>query len=153
MASPRIISDSIVVDTTPDAVFAILADPAAHLEIDGSQSLQGLTSTQNGKLALGARFGMNMKIGLPYKVRNTVVEYDENRLIAWQHAARHTWRYELDEFEPGRTRVNESWDWSRSPVALGMELLGFPDRNRKAISASLLKLKALAENRAAATSA
>jgi len=152
MASPRIISDSIIVETTPEAVFAILADPAAHPEIDGTQSLQGVTSTQTTgrRLALGDRFGMNMKIGLPYKVKNTVVEYDENRLIAWQHFAKHTWRYELDEFESGRTRVTESWDWSRSPVALGMELLGFPDRNRKGISASLVKLKALAEQRAAA---
>ncbi|MGI8626761.1 MAG: SRPBCC family protein [Geodermatophilaceae bacterium] len=150
MASPRIISDSIVVNTSADVVFAILADPSAHLEIDGTASVQGVTSTQPGRrLALGDRFGMNMKIGLPYKVRNTVVEYDGNRLIAWQHFAKHTWRYELDEFAPGRTRVTESWDWSRSPYARVIELAGFPDRNRKGIGASLVKLKALAEKRAA----
>ncbi|MDQ3475924.1 MAG: SRPBCC family protein [Actinomycetota bacterium] len=150
MASPRIISDSVVVDTPPAVVFAILADPRAHLEIDGSKSVQGVASTQSGrKLALGDRFGMRMKIGLPYTVRNTVVEYDHNRLIAWQHFAKHTWRYELDEFEPGRTRVIESWDWSRSPYARLIELVGFPSRNRKGIAASLPKLKALAEQRAA----
>ncbi len=154
MASPRIISDSIVVDTSAEAIFAILADPSAHSEIDGSQSLQGVTTSQTGRrLALGDRFGMNMKIGLPYKVKNTVVEYDENRLIAWQHFAKHTWRYELDELAPGRTRVSESWDWSGSPVARLMELVGFPDRNRKGIGASLVKLKALAEKRAAEASA
>ena len=149
MASPQIISDSIVVETVPAVVFAILADPAAHLEIDGTESIQGVTSAQMGrKLRLGDRFGMNMKLGLPYRIRNTVVEYDENRLIAWQHFAKHTWRYELDEFEPGRTRVTESWDWSGSPYARLMELVGFPDRNRKGIAASLVKLKALAEKRA-----
>ncbi|MDQ4037782.1 MAG: SRPBCC family protein [Actinomycetota bacterium] len=154
MASPRIVSDSIVVDTPAEVVFGILADPAAHLEIDGSASVQGATSTRPGrKLALGDRFGMKMKIGLPYQVRNTVVEYEENRLIAWQHFAKHTWRYELDEFEPGRTRVTESWDWSGSPYALPMELAGFPDRNRKGIAASLPKLKELAEKRAANTGA
>lgn len=150
MASPRIISDSIVIDTPPEVIFGILADPDAHLEIDGTESVKGVTSTQTGrKLSLGDRFGMNMSIGLPYKVRNTVVEYDENRLIGWQHFAKHTWRYELAEFEPGRTRVTESWDWSGSPYAFVMELAGFPDRNRKGIAASLPKLKTLAEKRAA----
>ncbi len=149
MVNPRIISDCIVIDAAPHVVFAILADPAAHLEIDGTQAVKGAISTQTGRqLALGDRFGMNMKIGLPYKVRNTVVEYEENRLIAWQHAAKHTWRYELDELEPERTRVTESWDWSGSPYARVMELLNFPSRNRKGIAASLLKLKALAEKRA-----
>lgn len=149
MGTARIVSDNITVDASPGVIFAILADPSAHFEIDGTDSVQGVTSTQPGrKLALGDRFGMNMKLGLPYKVRNTVVEYDENRLIAWQHFAKHTWRYELEELEPARTRVTEYWDWSRSPYALVMELAGFPDRNRKGISASLVKLKALAEQRA-----
>jgi hypothetical protein len=150
MASPRIISDCIVVDTPAALVFAILADPSAHLEIDGTESVKGNTSSHPGrKLGMGDRFGMNMRIGLPYKVRNTVVEYDENRLIAWQHFAKHTWRYELDEFEPGRTRVTESWDWSGSRYARVIELLGFPSRNRNGIASSLTKLKALAERRAA----
>ncbi len=153
MSNPRIVSDSIVIDTPPQVIFSLLADPTAHLQIDGTSSVQGTTSSRNGrKLALGDSFGMNMKIGVPYKVRNTVVEYEEDRLIAWQHLAKHTWRYELEEIEPGRTRVTESWDWSRSPVALPMELVGFPDRNRKGISASLVKLKALAEQRAATSS-
>lgn len=153
MASPRIISDSIVVNTSAEAVFEILADPSAHFEIDGTSSVQATSSQTGRRLALGDHFGMKMKIGLPYQIQNTVVEFDENRLIAWQHFAKHTWRYELDEFEPGRTRVIESWDWSGSPYARVMELVGFPDRNRKGISASLLKLKALAEKRAAGASA
>ncbi|MDQ3052842.1 MAG: SRPBCC family protein [Actinomycetota bacterium] len=153
MASPRIISDCIVVDTPAALIFAILADPSAHLEIDGTESVKGDTSSHPGrKLALGDRFVMDMRIGLSYKVRNTVVEYDENRLIAWQHFAKHTWRYELDEFEPGRTRVTEFWDWSGSPYARVLEFLGFPSRNRQGIAASLPKLKALAEKRAEANS-
>ncbi len=153
MASPRIISDSIVVEASPAVIFSILADPSAHLQIDGTESVHGPSSSQNGgPLKLGDRFGMNMRIGIPYKVHNTVVEYAENRLIGWQHFARHTWRYELDEFELGRTRVTESWDWSGSPYARVMELAGLPGRNRKGISASLVKLKALAEQRAATSS-
>jgi hypothetical protein len=29
-----------------------------------------------------SKFGMDMKIGAPYKILNTVVEYDQDRLIA-----------------------------------------------------------------------
>lgn len=147
MANPRIISDSLVVEAPATTIFAILADPARHSEIDGTGSVRGVTSTQTGRtLALGDRFGMSMRIRLPYKVRNTVVEFDQDKRIAWQHFAKHTWRYELDEFEPGRTRVTESWDWSGSPFARAMELVRFPARNRTGIADSLPKLKAVAES-------
>lgn len=150
MAGARIISDSIVIDVPAAEIFAILADPSAHAEIDGSDSVRGVTSTATDRqLQLGDRFGMNMRIGLPYRVSNTVVEYDEDRLIAWQHFAKHTWRYELDELEPSRTLVTESWDWSGSPFARILELGGFPQRNRSALPASLRKLKSVAERRAA----
>jgi hypothetical protein len=49
---------------------------------------------------------------------STVIEYDENRLIAWQthgptkigqYVGGRIWRYELEP-EAGGTRVRESWD-------------------------------------------
>jgi len=49
--------------------------------------------------------------------------------------------------------ARRSWDWSGSPCARVMELVGFPDRNRKGIAASLPRLKALAEKRAATATA
>jgi hypothetical protein len=62
-------------------------------------------------LRLGTKFGMNMKIGVPYLITNTVVEYEQDRLIAWRHWGRHRWRYELEPVEGG-TEVTESFDWS-----------------------------------------
>jgi len=150
MSRPRIVSDSIVIDGSTEQIFDLLADPRQHRLIDGSGAVQGLVSGPD-RLGHGARFGMQMKVGLPYRITNTVVEYDENRLIGWQHLARHVWRYELEPVREG-TRVTESWDWSGSPYARVLEFLGFPSRNRQGIAASLPKLKALAEKRAEANS-
>ena len=32
----------------------------------------------------GSTFGMSMKVGIPYSMTNTVVEFEENRRIAWE---------------------------------------------------------------------
>ncbi|CAN5219863.1 hypothetical protein BH20ACT5_BH20ACT5_16740 [soil metagenome] len=139
MPTARIISDSIRIESPPEPIFAILADPRQHQLIDGSGAIQDTISGPD-RLSLGATFGMKMKIGLPYAVKNTVVEYDENRRIAWRHLARHTWRYELEP-EDGATLVTESWDWSTSPVARLIELVGFPAKNKKSIRGTLRRLK------------
>ncbi|MBA2390386.1 MAG: SRPBCC family protein [Geodermatophilaceae bacterium] len=143
MSSSRIVSDSIVIDSPPERIFDILADPRQHRLIDGSGALQGTVSGPE-RLSHGARFGMHMRIGLPYRVTNTVIEYDENRRIAWQHLARHTWRYELEPAADG-VRVTESWDWSTSPVARLMEFARFPAKNKNSIRATLIRLKRAAE--------
>jgi len=144
MPTARIVSDSILVDCAAEKIFDILADPRQHRRIDGSGAITGSLSGPE-RLSLGAEFGMQMKIGLPYRITNTVVEYDEDRLIAWQHRARHTWRYQLDP-DGERTRVTESWDWSASPVARLMELWRFPAKNKNAIRATLIRLKRAAES-------
>jgi uncharacterized protein YndB with AHSA1/START domain len=102
----------------PEAIFDVLADPAKHSLIDGSGMLQEAKDTDSQRLALGTTFGMAMKMGVRYSTVSTVVEFEENRLIAWQtgpkgklerFVAGRIWRYEL---EPGddRTLVRESWD-------------------------------------------
>ena len=116
-----------------EAIFDLLADPAGHQRIDGSGSLQGARSGSR-RLALGDRFGMDMKLGVNYSTRNVVSEFEENRRIAWQTLAApplstfftgRTWRYELEPREGG-TLVRETWDlttekWpSRPVVALSM---------------------------------
>jgi hypothetical protein len=61
---------------------------------------------------------MGMKMGVRYSTVNTVVEFEENRLIAWQtgpkgklepYVAGRIWRYELEP-QGDRTLVRESWD-------------------------------------------
>jgi uncharacterized protein YndB with AHSA1/START domain len=145
-AHPRVISESVDVAAPPEVVFAILADPRQHARIDGSGSVQEMVRGPE-RLSKGATFGMDMKLfGLPYKIRNTVVEFEEGRRIAWRHFGGHRWRYVLEP-TGGGTRVTESFDYSRYglPQRLVIELAGFPRRNRAGIAATLVKLKEAAE--------
>ena len=137
----RVVSASVVVAATPEQVFALLADPHRHQELDGSGTVRGVVSGPK-RLALGDRFGMRMRVGLPYQTRNTVVEFEPEHRIAWHHFARAIWRYELTPVEDG-TLVTESFDYGGSPFARGMELVGYPARNANAIAATLRRLQDL----------
>jgi fructosamine-3-kinase len=66
-----------------------------------------------------------MKLGLPYTVSNTVIEFEQDRRIAWQTVLSgplgrflggRIWRYELEPVDGG-TKVTESWDLSQDKQA------------------------------------
>jgi hypothetical protein len=59
------------------------------------------------------RFGMAMRMGLPYRISNRVVEFEEGRRVAWMHFSRAVWRWEFVDVEGG-TQVTESFDWSNA---------------------------------------
>jgi uncharacterized protein YndB with AHSA1/START domain len=109
----------------PERIFDLLADPRRHSEIDGSGSVRYAKSGGGERLALGSKFGMAMKMGLPYSMVNTVIEYEDGRRIAWQTwppvlpqiAGGRIWRYELEPTDGG-TIVRETWDVSeeRTPT-------------------------------------
>jgi hypothetical protein len=139
-------SAEIVVTADPTTVFDVLADPAQHRLFDGSGSVKGQVSGPP-RLYLGAKFAMRMRIGAPYLTRNVVVEYDEDRRLAWRHFARHIWRYELEPIDGG-TRVTETFDYQPAPAAAVYERIGLPARNERAIEATLQRLKVLVESRA-----
>jgi uncharacterized protein YndB with AHSA1/START domain len=99
------------------AIFDLLADPSRHQEIDGSGTVRDAKAGAE-RLALGSQFGMSMKMGLPYSMVSTVIEFEPDRRIAWQTrgpgrvgglAGGRVWRYEL-EAQEGGTLVRESWD-------------------------------------------
>ena len=135
------------IEASPEAIFDLLADPARHGDIDGSGTVQDVRGGSQ-RLSLGSRFGMSMKFGpLPYRVSSTVVEFEENRLIAWAHFGKHRWRYELEPLDGGkRTRVTETFDWSTSAFPKGIELAGYPKKHPANMEASLERLAALVEN-------
>jgi len=68
---------------------------------------------------------MSMKVGIPYSMVSEVIEFEDNRRIAWQTRPPGTlgsklgggriWRYELEPVDGG-TRVRESWDISQEKV-------------------------------------
>ena len=97
-------------------IFDLLADPRKHALIDGSGTIQEAVSGPD-RLAKGAKFGMSMKKGVPYRIKNTVEEFEEGRRIAWRHAGRHRWRYELEPVEGG-TQVTETFDTSTVPAPM-----------------------------------
>ena len=142
----RVVSSRVDVQAPADVVFAILADPRQHARIDGSGSVQDTVSGPE-RLSRGATFGVDMKLaGLPYRISNRVVEFEEGRRIAWRHFGGHRWRYELQQAGEG-TRVTESFDYSMyaTPQRMLIEALGFPSRNRRGIEETLRNLKAVAE--------
>lgn len=137
-----------VIPASPEAIFAVLVDPAQHAAIDGSGSVKAPRGATTDTLQLGTRFGMDMRLGVPYRITNTVVEYEENRLIAWRHAGGHVWRYELEPVEGG-TRVVETFDYSTNRAPFLLEVFRVPGRNRKAMVETLARLEALVTGQAA----
>jgi len=137
------VSESKVIAAPAQRLFDIVADPAMHPVMDGSGSVQASRSGGPKRLELGSKFGMDMKLGAPYKITNTVVEFDEPNVIAWRHFNGHVWRY---LFEPvdGGTRVTEQWDARPAKNRLFLRISGFPARNRAGIIATLDKLAELA---------
>jgi hypothetical protein len=143
------VSHSILVNADPTTVFDVLADPSQHQLFDGSESVKGRLGGPP-RLYLGATFSMRMRWGAPYVIKNTVVEYDEDRRIAWRHFARHIWRYELVP-QPGSgtpcTEVVETFDWGPCPIGFLYPRTGIVQRNDDAIRATLQRLKVLVESR------
>lgn len=123
----------------PAAIWAVIASPHGHVDMDGSGTVQGVASGPD-ELELGSKFRMKMKMGLPYQMRSTVVEFEPERLIAWAHWGKHRWRYELEPVDEG-TLVTESFDWSTSISPAFIERLGYPERHKANLAATLERLE------------
>jgi uncharacterized protein YndB with AHSA1/START domain len=140
VANKRQLSTSRVIPAPRQRIFDVIADPSMHPVIDGSGTVR---ETQEGgpeRLEAGATFGMRMKMGAPYRIANTVVEFDEGTRLAWRHFHGHRWRYELEDVEGG-TRVTETFDWSTAKTKWTLELAGIPEKNLKAMEKTLERLE------------
>jgi len=143
MAKERSVSVSRLINAPAETIFDILANPARHAEIDGSGTVRGAKQTEPERLKMGAKFGMKMKLVVPYDMRSTVVEFEENRLIAWAHFGKHRWRYELEPVDDA-TMVTETFDWSTSVFPAGIEMLGYPKKHVPNMQKTLERLEAVA---------
>lgn len=149
--SRRIVTGSRLVQAPPQVVFDILSDPRMHPVIDGSGMVRGRIRGPI-RLQLGSTFGMRMRIlgRIPYLIRNEVVEYQQDRLIAWRHLFRHVWRYELEPRDDGHsTLVRESFDYGPSIYPLVLEWLDVPEAHERNIERTLDNLARIAAERAA----
>jgi hypothetical protein len=139
MSASRSISVSKLIHAPASRIFDLLADPRQHVRLDGSGSVSSVKNAPE-RLALGSTFSMHMKMGLGYVTHNRVVEFEENRRVAWHHFALFLWCYELQEVEGG-TLVTESFNYDR-PWAFAIIAMGFPERNRSAMEGTLERLEA-----------
>jgi hypothetical protein len=135
----RIVSFSTIVSAPAADIFNLLADPRRHNEIDGSGSVQAAQINAPERLTLNARFGMKMRIAVPYKIENTVVEFEEGKTIAWRHMGGHIWRYILEPVDGG-TKVTEQFDWNKSRSPLLLQIINAPKNNGKSIQKTLENL-------------
>ena len=126
----KIVSVERFVSAAPGLIFEILADPRQHSKFDGSGSVRAAKVSAPLRLSKGSKFTMDMKILIPYKMTNTVVEFEENRRIAWQHFGGHIWRYILEPVDGG-TKVTEQFDYNGSKSVLMLKLRGSMGSNEK----------------------
>ena len=148
MSDDAQVSGTITIDAPPAVGVAILADPRQHSRIDGSGSVGSVIKAPERLTATGQTFTVRMKLfGVPYVIRNRVVEFEPGRQIAWRHFTANRWRYELTPTADGGTRVTETFDMSRanSATTAVVRAAKFPERNREGIVGTLERLKKAAE--------
>ena len=146
MTNRYLVSRSRFIAASPEAVFEVLATPALHSVIDGSDTVKGAQPRGPQRLALGAKFGMDMNMKVDYKILNTVCEFEEGRRIAWRHFGGHVWRYLLEPAtdaagKPG-TVVTEQWDAREVRARILLRLAGYVRRHPANIEQTLDKLDA-----------
>ncbi len=136
---PERVSVSTTIEAAPEAVFAVLADPSAHADIDGTgwvrEAIDGDRITAAGQIFRMAMYHPNHPDG-DYKIANRVEVFDEPSAIAWMPGSESpetgeltfggwTWRYDLEASGPSRTVVTLTYDWSAAPPEV-RERLQFP---------------------------
>lgn len=144
---PRTTAARIVISAPAQKIFDLIADPRSHQLFDGSGTIQKSNSGPD-RLHLGANFGMGMKIKIPYRITNTVVAFEEGKMISWSHLMKWTWTYELQDLGDGKTQVTETFSGRDIPwyAKKWLDATGSLKRNPKWMAKSLVQLKSLCES-------
>lgn len=146
-AAPKIASASRELRATPDRIFEMIADPSRQPEWDGNDNLAHADPGQRVH-AVGDIFTMTLTTG---SVRqNHVVEFNEDRLIAWKPSepgkvpVGHLWRWELVPLDEERTLVVHTYDWTALEDESRFERARSTTKER--LDASIDRLAAIVEN-------
>ena len=159
MDNSRKLQVSKVIDAPAADIFAILASPDRHHEIDGAGMLRGVEGEAQPIAAIGQVFVMNMHqdaLG-DYRMVNSVTAFVPDARIGWSPAidpscelasklgdmqvGGHTYTYDLSEGEDGTT-VTQTYEWMsvKDPQFLEMlplvseeQLAGTLDRLAEAV--------------------
>jgi hypothetical protein len=159
MSDDRVSATRRIAASTSD-IFAIVTDPAKHVEIDGSHMLVAAQDAQRLR-AVGDSFVVNMDrdaLGdLPlgkYTVRNVVTRMNPDRLLEWTVGGvdsaplGHVYGYELAPAGAGETDVTlycdwSGFDWEAVPEAMRAKVR-FPVVPKMALITTLEKLDRVA---------
>ena len=142
-----------VIKAPAASIFAILADPSRHPDIDGSGAVKRPKDGSPHSLTLGSTFGMSMKLGLPYSMSNTVIEFEQDKRIAWQTVfagalgravGGRIWRYELEQAQGG-TKVTETWDISQDKQQVFLKMGNVSKQTASSMTKTLERLAQLTE--------
>src|SRR2546430_896894 len=113
--APRVVCASREIAASAERIFELIVDPVQQPRWDGNDNLAEAPAGQR-VCALGEVFIMTTTKG--HVRENHVVEFDEDRRIAWRPAEPnqdppgHLWRWELEPIDSTRTRVTHTYDWT-----------------------------------------
>jgi uncharacterized protein YndB with AHSA1/START domain len=163
-----------VINAPAGAIFALIADAGKHSTFDGSGTVDH-TTAESIPLELGTTFSMRMRgrpetLFMAYTMNNKVIEFEQDRLIAWQPTTLgglvggRIWRYELSPIGAegsatpgtgaegsatfgtgGGTLVRETWDVSRDRQRLMLKMGSMPKQAEDGMRATLERLAAVLE--------
>lgn len=151
---------TITIDSTPDTVFTVLADPTSHAAIDGTgwvrEPLDTAPLTRAGQIFRMSMYHENHP-DRHYEMANRVEVVDAPHIIEWQPGQESpetgevglggwTWRYELESAGPAQTRVTLVYDWSAATPEV-REFIHFPPFGQDHLDRSLRHLAELTTSR------
>ncbi|WP_197380147.1 SRPBCC family protein [Mycolicibacterium mengxianglii] len=141
-AGPRTVARRVEVAAPAVEVFAILANPRQHHELDGSGSIRDDVPVLGPeRLSVGDTFTVALQqSGIPYQATSTVTSFEDGRVIEWADSYGRKWRWELTETPASTTEVTVSMDDSCAVTPLFDQLFGDDDRYASAITKTLRKL-------------
>lgn len=154
----EILTSTIMIEASAQAVFAVLTDPASHAAIDGTgwvcAPVDDARLARAGQIFRVAMFHEKHPDGR-YEMANRVQVFEPARAISWEPGqdvaggepwfGGWIWRYDLTAASPHQTEVRLSYDWSAVPPPVREEIQ-FPAVDVDHLHNSLQHLAALAES-------
>ncbi len=122
------ISANITINTTAEAIFAVIVDPTKHAAIDGTGWVRDPQGREilaaSGQIFRMAMYHPNHPDG-DYQMANRIEVFDAPYAISWKPGygpdddnlsfGGWIWRYDLTPRGPSETEVRLSYDWSAVP--------------------------------------
>jgi hypothetical protein len=141
---PRQVSRRVEVAAPAADLYALVADPRRHHELDGSGTVRDNIKMPS-KLLVGSKFSTSMRMfGVPYRITSTVTALEPNELVEWRHPLGHRWRWEFESLSPTLTQVTETFDYRDTGLKNKLkyyERMGFRKANASGIEATLTRLR------------